>query len=341
MTFIDVSPLLQPVRPESPCGSDLEYSPAYLEAARALEGRPDVQYGSMHLAATEPDWRHVKAATLELMAESRDLRLAVWLTRAIVSLHGAAAIADGLALIEGLISRYWDDVHPQLDADDDRDPTARLNTLLALDDKAGFLRELRSAPLIASPRHGRVGLGDIERAAGEAGEDAPALDRAAIDATFADAEIEDVTAVDDALAHAVSSLERIDAQLNERIGHQRSVSLKALEQALSRASRAVHSQRERHPALAVHARDALAPAAPAAVAAAAAIPPDRIACRDDVICLLDRLCDYYARAEPSSPVPILLHRARKLVGMRFGELVADLAPAGSDQVAHWAGSAEQ
>ncbi len=339
MTFIDVPTLLQPVCPTSPCGPDLEYSPSYLEAARALEGSPDVQYGSMHLAATEPDWKRVRAAALELLSESRDLRLAVWLTRALVSLHGAAAIADGLALIDGLLALYWDDLHPQLDADDDHDPTARINTLLSLDDKAAFVRELRSAPLITSERHGRICVADIERAAGEAGVDAPSLDQAAIDAAFADVAIEEVMALDDALGRALSSLERIDARLSERIGHQRSVSMKALEKALARASRAVRLQRARHPGLAVPERDALAPAASNAADALGAI--DRISGRDDVTRLLDRLCHYYALAEPSSPVPILLQRARKLVGMGFTDLVADLTPAGSEQAAHWAGSTQQ
>ncbi|WP_206952693.1 type VI secretion system protein TssA [Trinickia acidisoli] len=155
MTFLDVSTLLQPIGAESPCGPDLEYSPLYLEAARALEGCPEVQYGSMRIEAVEPDWKRVKAATLELLGQSRDLRLAVWLTRALVALHGAAAIADGFALIEGLLAQYWADLHPQLDADDGGDPTARINTLLSLDDKAGFVRELGLAPLVASPRRAR------------------------------------------------------------------------------------------------------------------------------------------------------------------------------------------
>lgn len=343
MTFIDVATLLQPIHPASPCGPDLEYAPAYLEAARAVEGSPDVQYGSMHLAAIGPDWKRVKATTLELLSESRDLRLALWLTRALVALHGAAAVADGLALIEGLLALYWDELHPQVDADDDHDPTARINILLSLVDPAGFVRELRSAPLVISPRHGRVCLSDIERAASELDTGAPTLDQAAIDAAFADAAIEEVVAVGDALAHALSSLARIDAWLVERIGHRRSVSLKALEETLVQASRAVHSQRARHPCVAgrgnVHAHDGSAPATSSCADASG--ERDRIASRDDVIRSLDRLCHYYAMTEPSSPVPILLQRARKLVGMRFTDLVADLTPAGIEQAAHWSGLTQQ
>lgn len=338
MTYIDVSALLQPLDPASPCGADLEYSPLYLEASRALEGSPDVQYGSMHVAAVEPDWKRLKAATLELLADTRDLRLAVWLTRALVALHGAAAVADGLALIEGLLARYWDVLHPQLDADDDHDPTARINTLLSLDDKIGFVRDLRSAPLLVSERHGRVCLGDIECAANEREPSGTVLEAAAIDAAFADTAIDEVAALENAFANASASLERIDAILNERAGQARWASLPAFEQVLQRAHRAVSAQRARHPASIVRDGDFSDTAGtPLANAQSAS---DRIADRDDVVRMLDRLCAYFAAAEPSSPVPILLQRARALVGMTFIDLVADLTPAGVGEANHWAGSRE-
>ena len=48
--------------------------------------------------------------------------------------------------------------------------------------------------------------------------------------------------------------------------------------------------------------------------------------REDVMRILDKLCEYYARVEPSSPVPLLLLRAKKLVPMNFMEIVKDLIP---------------
>lgn len=340
MAFIDVSTLLQPLHPETPCGPDLEYSPAFLDAARALEGSPEVQYGSLLVAAVEPDWKRIKSAALELLAQSRDLRLAVWLTRALLVLHGIPGMADGLAFIEGLLARHWDGVHPQLDAADDYDPTARINVLLALDDKSGFLRDLAAAPLVDSPSHGRVCLRDIESADGDSRSGDMPFERspAAIDAAFADAAFEDLARVRDALASALSSLERIDARLTECIGHRRSVALTALAQTLGRASQAVRAQLARHPAF----LSGMTPDTPApAVAYPARGEPERlggIAGREDVLSALDQLCAYYLRVEPSSPVPVLLERARTLVGVRFVDAVSALAPAGVEQARHWVGA---
>jgi type VI secretion system protein ImpA len=335
MALIDIQTLLQSVSPDLPCGPNLEYSPLYLEAARALEGRPDAQFGSLHVAAVAPDWKRVKAATLELLAQTRDLRLALWLTRALVALHGVAAVADGCALIEGWLTRYWEHVHPQLDEDDDGDPTARLNTLSTLNDTTGLVRELRLARLIASPHHGHLCLRDIEPAESHMEAGATTLDPAAIDAVFAEAPVDEVITLDDALIGAQQSLLRIDALLTERLGLGRSVALTSLQDILRRAGQIVHAQRER--------RAASADAPPELGASAdghAPTPgePSRIASRADVVRTLDRLCAYYAQAEPSSAVPLLLQRARKLVGMRFVEAVADLAPAGTEQAKHWAGA---
>lgn len=48
--------------------------------------------------------------------------------------------------------------------------------------------------------------------------------------------------------------------------------------------------------------------------------------RQDVIRALDALCEYYARCEPSSPVPLLLRRCKRLVPMGFLDIIKDLSP---------------
>jgi type VI secretion system protein ImpA len=55
--------------------------------------------------------------------------------------------------------------------------------------------------------------------------------------------------------------------------------------------------------------------------------------------LLDRICAYYARVEPSSPVPLLLQRAKRVAMMDFLEIVRDLADQGLPQVGLVAGIA--
>ena len=54
--------------------------------------------------------------------------------------------------------------------------------------------------------------------------------------------------------------------------------------------------------------------------------------RDDVLRLLDKICQYYARYEPSSPVPLILKRAARLAAMDFMQIIADLTPDSVTQI---------
>ena len=66
-------------------------------------------------------------------------------------------------------------------------------------------------------------------------------------------------------------------------------------------------------------------------------PPARSAAGEirssrDVEHAIDRIIKYYRNHEPSSPVPMILARARRLVGADFMTIVADIAPGGQDTV---------
>ena len=62
--------------------------------------------------------------SLALLPKSKDLRIAVYLTRAAVRTDGLAGLADGLEVLAGFVEKYWDGVHPQLDPDDERSDAA-------------------------------------------------------------------------------------------------------------------------------------------------------------------------------------------------------------------------
>ena len=69
--------------------------------------------------------------------------------------------------------------------------------------------------------------------------------------------------------------------------------------------------------------------------------PGIIASRDDVVRALDRVLDYYRAHEPSSPVPLLVQRAKRLVPLSFLDAMRELAPAGLKELQAVAGTAEE
>jgi type VI secretion system protein ImpA len=48
--------------------------------------------------------------------------------------------------------------------------------------------------------------------------------------------------------------------------------------------------------------------------------------REDVLSAIDKICAYYSRSEPASPLPLLLERCRRLVSSSFLEIIQELAP---------------
>ena len=54
--------------------------------------------------------------------------------------------------------------------------------------------------------------------------------------------------------------------------------------------------------------------------------------RNDVVRAIDEICRYFDRYEPSSPVPFLLLRAKKLLSMNFMEILRDMTPDSVNQV---------
>ena len=63
--------------------------------------------------------------------------------------------------------------------------------------------------------------------------------------------------------------------------------------------------------------------------------------RKDVVLLLQKICLYYDRIEPSSPVPLLLKRATRLAEMDFMQIIGDLSPDAIAQVRIISGEKEE
>lgn len=54
--------------------------------------------------------------------------------------------------------------------------------------------------------------------------------------------------------------------------------------------------------------------------------------RADVVRALEKICSYYERHEPSSPLPLLLQRCKRLVPLGFVDILRDMAPDALSQV---------
>jgi type VI secretion system protein ImpA len=62
------------------------------------------------------------------------------------------------------------------------------------------------------------------------------------------------------------------------------------------------------------------------------VPRNSITSRDDVVRVLEELCEYYREHEPASPLPLLLRRCQRLVGLDFLATLRELAPEALAQI---------
>ena len=78
-------------------------------------------------------------------------------------LEGVATLPEGLRLMEGLLSRYWDELHP---LPDDGDAYARVNALNEMSSLAGMLGDLRDSLVLDDRSVGELRGRDVEVALG-------------------------------------------------------------------------------------------------------------------------------------------------------------------------------
>lgn len=340
--------LLQPVSADRPAGEDLEYDPQFRALNEAATGTPERRMGDSVVPAQDPDWRRVLELGTALLGRSKDLRVATRITRALLGLRGLPGLHAGLDLIQGLLVQFWDGLYPELDASDNDDPTARVNALLELADRGTLLAQLRTIPLIRSRAFGPVSWRMVEIVEGraQAAPDAPVLDAAALAGALQDCDLEQLADATAAAAGALAALESVNATLVERISRTQIPSLDPLAEPLRHIHAYLQIQlRKRQPEAAAAtpspAETAVDSGSDAATASRPAAVPGQIASREDVVRTLGLICDYYTRNEPSSPVPLLLKRAQRLVTANFIDILRDLSPDTLSQVERLLGEDNQ
>ncbi len=347
---IDIEKLLAEVSPDAPAGPDLSYDPAYYELMREAEGTPSQSIGDAVIEGADPNWREVKTKALALMGRTKDLNVALNLAVALLSTEGVRGLRDGIALLKGLLEKHWDHFHPKLDPDDDNDPLERCNLIASLaaplnqdGDPLQFRKRLRLAPLASSRQLGQYNLRQVLIATGSvqpaSGEDP--IDRGVIDGAFADTDPDELKATAEAAAEAQKLSRELDEWLTSKVGAGKAPDLTGWHDALKELNHHLADQLAKRglgaapapdqgaaPAAGGHAQaGAVAPAGPAPAPLSGSINS-----RDDVITALNKIIDYYAKAEPSSPVPLLLHRARRLASMSFIDIIRDLTPDAVNQL---------
>lgn len=375
--MIDTAQWLGPLDGENPSGVDLRNDPRFHELERLLEPAVKVVYDERNRPSsqisTPPDWAAILEKADEMRPSGRDLRLLSIVTRALANENGFGGLAQGLSLIAGTIETYWESLHPALRTGGSVREAAlrRINALLDLQNgQDGLLADLRRltplAPRVTGPISGHdleqgalddramlqeaaSGLNNAERAAlSAAHEQLLARVRTACLSQMDQNKDDMLTLVAD-VRNAAQALDAVDKALNAHLGEE-SVTVpllkRFLERVLSTLERATAGKADgaadEHGTAGAPAplRNGHDHAAQISAATPGGGLPASISTRDDVVKCLDLVVAFYDRTEPSSPIPHLARRVRRMVHMDFLELMEDLAPSGLKEFRMLAGVAD-
>lgn len=340
---LDVQPLLDPVSAEQPCGQNLDESPVLPGAqtpilsdfdSLRLFGQPrspeappepeDSEESAREAAKVRPpiEWDRLRADAMEGLQKTKDLRLLAYLATAVLRTDGLAAFTSTLTTAAQWLEIYWPAVYPLLD---EGDAMARRSALNCFADPMAVVDRVWRLPLVSSRQHGRFSLRDLEVAQGhiQPAKSEKVPDERAFREALKEIPTEELTALERSVTQAIAALNAMDTRMRAESGPDVAPDFGPLSTQLAKLSRVYREQlASRTDAGAV----VEAAAGGAAGATAPAFTGGAIQSRQDAVRALDAVADFFRRHEPSSPVPLFVDRAKRLVAKDFLEVLADIAP---------------
>jgi type VI secretion system protein ImpA len=358
---------LEPIPGENPCGIDLSNDIAYYELGQMIAGKQAGMIvdrdGQEAGKSEDADWGAVLQKCDSLLEKSKDLQVFVTRVLALLQVRGLPGLAEGLESLAANVRNFWGQLYPPIE--EDGDPMQRVNILASIAQPMGcygdpvrFIERLRAAPLLKVPMMGPITYEFLSGTSSPG--DGPQVSNMLHLQEFLKAvDPAELERDKSALKRSLAAVQALDSFLEETIGVARSPSWEVLLSTLRDQARiyegtATETKASKEARAGGAAPDAAQGyeagdtegsaasggfrAEPATFRSAAVSSGlMTIASDEDVMRCLDLICKYYAQAEPSSPVPILLQRARRLVRKNFFQVIEDLAPEAAEQLRALAG----
>lgn len=347
----DFSKLLSPVSAESVSGENCEYDELYLALDELALGTEESEMGDSVIEGKDPDYRTLYKNTLSLWSKTRDLRVASFFTLSSLCLFGLDGLKDGLRLIEYLVKEQFDTFYPQLDPDDDNDPTERINILAMLSPTDGafsdayhvlaHIRELKLVPeLDYTLKDYLVLTGYLESKEDK--------DLSSLLAQIATVPVSSVASQLEKVEQILVINQNLCSIFNEKVGDRGYLTMDSMDHELNylknlyssviknsnqtladtkeSSDEAVSTEANHEPennlgntkTVALKAQDPLL--APQTFN----LESYKVKNRNDALLLLKKSSEYFQVAEPTSPVPFLINRALKMANMNFMDLLGEI-----------------
>ena len=314
------SPLLHAITAENPCGEDLEDTQllASFDAYRL--------FGQAAPLSSETDWHDIRDRSLAALEKSKDFRLLTHLACAVLRTDGVSPFVQTLSVGAKWLKEWGKEVFPRVD----EDSILRRNALNGFADRMAVVDGIRRATLLTHRQLGTLSIRDIEIVSGQLvpseGETAP-MDESRLNALLSGTSDEELQTLAGLLREAMQSLKSMEEAMRSHGGTQAAPEFELLATPFARTVKRLSDHLATRAPAAEAAGDANSDTAPGqASAPGGAISAGGIRTRDDATRALDAVAAFFRTHEPSSPIPLLLERAKRLVAKDFLEVLAELVP---------------
>jgi type VI secretion system protein ImpA len=316
---VEASSLVEPISTESPCGVDLDESQPLTLAA--FDGYRLFGQMAPWPKDKQPDWREIRDRSLEVLGTSKDLRVLAHLAASGLRTEGLAPYTETIKAAASWLGTWWTEVYPRVDDD----AILRRNALNGFADRIAVVDGLRRAPLLTHRQLGAYCIRDIEIVKGELtpGPDETPKDAGAFDALLSALETETLQSTVTQLREAAEGLRAIETAMRDHGGSDAAPDFSGPMRLLVRTQGLLEAQLASRAPAGASGAEAGADGAPGVGGIRA---PGAIGTRDDAIKALDAVAAFFRTSEPSSPVPLFIERAKRLVGKDFLAVLEDMVP---------------
>lgn len=344
---IDIAALLAPISEEAPAGTDpradTSATSLYYRTKDARNAARSSERAAVDIDVPPPDeWDTVQATAAEILSgHAKDLEIAAWLVEALVRREGFSGLRDGLKVLTGIATTFWEGCFPELDEDGVEGKVSPVAGLSGSGATGTLIQPIRLTPLTQGSQ-ASFSLWSYEQASDlekitDAARKQERIENGAVTMeaflqsvaeTPAASFGETVTTVDECLA----ALQEMSAAFDTVAGAD-APPVSALRDILQQINSAIrHFAADKLATLAYvdapeEGEAAEGEAAPAEDGAPAA-PARRVggyATRDEALAELVKIASYFRRTEPHSPISYTLEDAVRRARMTLPELLAELA----------------
>ncbi|MFC6486408.1 type VI secretion system protein TssA [Nitratireductor sp. GCM10026969] len=347
---IDVDALLAPISDEAPGGidprSDASANSLYYRVKDARNAARSAERAAVETGGGQPEeWDTVVEAAVEVLSgHAKDLEISAWLIEGLVRRNGFDGLRDGLKVMTGIITAFWDECFPELDEDGVEGKLSAVAGLTGSGAPGTLIQPIRLIPLThgaqwdfslwsfeqandlekvtdAARKQERIDNGSVtmdqflQSVAETPATEFLALTQAVDDCLAALAELSDaLDTVAGAQAPSVSGLRDILQEINSSVRHF------AADKLVSVAGVEADTSEESAP----EGAEGAGAGSEIAGGTTAVRRVNGYASREEALAEITRIAGYFRKTEPHSPISYTLEDAVRRARMSLPELLGEL-----------------